>query len=122
MYSEGKNMRKTWEDYPKYSKGLVQSQQKVGSHFGGKPSEQGQAKSQILEGKEKLERFAGKSSWGEKICFNCQERGHISSQCLKTKQNKETLPQKVNLKEAKSVYCIQNSQMTPPSEDTSFVT
>ena len=116
VHFEGKYMRKTWD--PKYSKGLVQSPPKMGGHFVEKPSEQGQPKKQFLEGKEKLERFAGKSSWGEKICFACQGRGHIASQCFNTKQNKENSPQKVNVKETKAVYCIQNSQMTP-SRDSS---
>ena len=107
-------MRKTWEDNTKYVKGQVKSQQKLGGHFVGKPSEQGQAKSQILEGKDKV---AGKSSWSDKICFNCHEKGHIASQCHKTKENKEILPQKMNLNKAKSVYCIQNDQIASPREE-----
>uniref|UniRef100_A0ABM5GF04 Uncharacterized protein isoform X2 n=1 Tax=Pogona vitticeps TaxID=103695 RepID=A0ABM5GF04_9SAUR len=108
---EEKGMRKTWD--PKYSKEPGQGQAKMGSHFVGKTSGQSQSRNPILEGKEKSEKFTNRGSWGDKICFACQGRGHIASQCFNTTQKKEISPQKVNLKEAKSVYCIQNSQMSP---------
>ena len=67
---EGRGMRKTWD--PKYSKELGQGQPKMDGHFVDKTSGQSQSRNQILEGKEKSEKFTNKSSWGDKICFACQ--------------------------------------------------
>ncbi|XP_078246884.1 uncharacterized protein LOC144588290 [Pogona vitticeps] len=113
---EGRGVRKTWD--PKFSKEQAQRQTKVGGHFSEKPSEQGQHSKQVLEGKEKLERFDGKSSWGERICFICKKKGHIAAQCFNTRQNKEIPPQKVNVKEAKAVFCVQSKPQASSIESS----
>uniref|UniRef100_A0ABM5EWB8 CCHC-type domain-containing protein n=1 Tax=Pogona vitticeps TaxID=103695 RepID=A0ABM5EWB8_9SAUR len=113
---EGSGVRKTWD--PKFSKEQAQRQTKVGGHFSEKPSEQGQHSKQVLEGKEKLERFDGKSSWGERICFICKKKGHIAAQCFNTRQNKEIPPEKVNVKEAKAVFCVQSKPQASSSESS----
>ena len=115
IYSEGKNVRKTGENYNRFSQGHVRSQQGGGSHFGGKPSEQKQQRTQNLEGKVK---FDEKYSWNSKKCYYCQEKGHLVSNCEKLKHRKENLPQNMSVNKPKAVYCVQKEQRTPPLEGT----
>ena len=82
IFSEGKVVRKTWEDTNKNPGGQFKNQQKVGGHFVGKP-DPNQIRNQNLEGK------GVKSSVNDqmnfRICFRCGEKGHISTQCGKNR-------------------------------------
>ena len=78
-----------------------------------KSSEQSQARGQNLEGK-----GAGNDQWNVRTCFKCNEKGHIASQCGKNRENREFLPQKVNLSKPKAVYCVQQKQVNTPGEES----
>ena len=69
-----------------------------------------------MEGK--VGKGAGNDQWNVRTCFNCNENGHIASQCGKNRENREFLPQKVNLSKPKAVYCVQQGQDNTQGEES----
>ena len=82
----------------------------------GKASELSQARGQHLEGK--VGKGAGNDHWNVRTCFKCHEKGHIASQCGKNREDREFLPQKVNLNKPKAIYCVQQRQVNTTGEES----